>query len=63
MSSGESCWTHEIDEMAMYAAVGGEFGMEGGGEDVSLLDEDGEAVALGEDLDAGPVFTMRGARM
>jgi hypothetical protein len=34
------------------AAVGGELGVEGGGHDVALLDEDGEAVAGGEDLDA-----------
>lgn len=53
---------HEVDEVAVYAAVGREFGMEGGGEDVSLLDEDGEAVALGEDLDAGTgLYYARGA--
>ena len=44
---------HEIDEAAVDTTVGGEFGMEGGGEDMSLLDEDRETVALGEDFDGG----------
>ena len=44
---------HDVDEAAVYAAIRGELRMEGGGEDVSLLDEDGEAGALGEDVDAG----------
>ena len=48
-----SVLAYEIDEMAVHTAVGGELGMESGGEDVSLLDQDGEAVALGEDVDTG----------
>src|ERR1700723_4761862 len=43
---------HEIDEALVNAAVGGELRVEGGGHDVSLLDQNGEAVAFGEDLDA-----------
>ena len=57
-----ACCAYQIDEMAVDAAVGGELGMESGGEDVSLLDEDGEAVALGEDVDAGSgLHDARGA--
>ena len=53
---------HEIDEVAVHAAVGRKLGMEGGGEDVSLLDEDRKTVALGEDADAGPgLHDARGA--
>jgi hypothetical protein len=42
---------YEVYEALVDSAVLGEFGMEGGGHDVSLFDEDGEAVAFGEDLD------------
>ena len=57
-----SVLAYEIDEMAVHAAVGGELGMESGGEDVSLLDQDGEAVALGEDVDTGSgLHDTRGA--
>src|SRR5271170_3746941 len=34
----------------MYAAIFGEFGMEGGGHEISLAYEDREAVAVGEDF-------------
>lgn len=37
----------------MDAAVGAELGVEGGGHEVTLADEGGEAFALGEDLDGG----------
>ncbi len=37
----------------MDAEVGGQLGVEGGGEDVVLADEDGRAFALGEGLDCG----------
>jgi len=50
MSGG--VFAHEIDEALVDAAVGGELGVKGGGEDVSLLDEDREAVALGENFDS-----------
>src|SRR5690348_4845233 len=43
-------FTHHVDEVAMDAAVGGELGMEGGGEQMALADEDRKTVALGEDL-------------
>jgi hypothetical protein len=46
-------FAHQIDEAPMNAAIGGEFRMKGGGKDMSLLDQDREAVALGEDFDAG----------
>ena len=42
----------ETDEALVDAAVGGELGVERGGQDVALLDEDGEAVAFGENGDA-----------
>src|ERR1700761_6165031 len=45
-----------VDEELMDAAVSGEFGMEGGGEDAALADEDGEAIAAGKDFDIGTGF-------
>ena len=47
-----NCGADEVNEALVDAAVGGEFGVEGGGHDVALFDEDGEAVAFGEDFDA-----------
>lgn len=43
---------NEFQELFVDAGVVGKFGMEGGGHDVSLPDEDGVAFALGEDFDA-----------
>ena len=40
----------------MYGGVAGELGVEGGGKDVTLLDERGLALMLGEDSDAGGDF-------
>lgn len=46
----------------MDAGVVGEFGMEGGGQDAALTDEDGAAVTPGEDFDlAGDAGDARGA--
>ncbi len=45
----------------MDGGVGGEFGVEGGGEDVILLDEGGRAFVLGEDGDVGSDFFDDGA--
>jgi len=51
-----------LDEKQVDAAVAGELGMEGGGQDTALANKDGEAVALGEYLDAGADFDdARGA--
>src|SRR6202043_1714547 len=43
----------EIEEELVDARVGGEFGMEGGGQEVAFADQDGEAVAGGQGLDGG----------
>ena len=52
-----------FDEQPVNAAVGGKFGVEGGGHQVALADQCGRAVAEGQGLDAGAGFAMRGARM
>ena len=45
-----------LDKELVDAAIVREFGMEGGGQDAALANQRGEAVALGEDLDAGTVL-------
>ena len=48
----------------MDARVFAQFGVEGGGHDFALTDEDGVTVTLGEDFDAGPgAFDARGAEV
>jgi len=51
----------EVQEMLVDGGVGGEFGVESGGEDVAVLDEDGFALMLCKDGDAGANFFEDGA--
>ncbi len=46
----------EGEEELVDAGVGGEFGVEGGGEEMALADENGGGIAGGEDLDGGAGF-------
>lgn len=44
---------NEIDEAAVNTPVSGKLGVKSSGHGVSLLDEDGKTIALGEDCDFG----------
>ena len=43
-----------VEEQLWHARIAGHFGMKGGDEEMSLAQQGRKAVALGENLDAGP---------
>ncbi len=53
----------QVEEELVDAGVVAELGVEGGGEEMALTDQDGKSSRVARVSTSGPVRVMRGARM